>query len=73
MYDAGHHLNGIGALYTMCMHSHHHEVLTRAEWILATLAQHLTDVGSVSASNCRQQYALPDQRAIERSPANTRR
>ena len=44
------------------------EVLTRAEWILpapATLAQHLTDIGSVSACTCvsafthhRQQKAL---------------
>ena len=27
----------------------------------ATLAQHLTDTGSVSSCNCRQQYAIPDQ------------
>ena len=33
----------------------------------ATLAQHLTDIGSVLARNRRQQYALSDQRAIERS------
>ena len=30
----------------MCSHFRQHEVLTRAEWILA---QHLTDIGSVSA------------------------
>ena len=31
VYDTGQHLNGIRALYTMCMHSHQHEVPSRAE------------------------------------------
>ena len=35
VYDAGRHLNGMGAVYTMCTHFRPHEVLTRAEWILA--------------------------------------
>ena len=36
MYDAGQHLNGIGAVYTMCTHFCQHEVLTRAEWIMTS-------------------------------------
>ena len=36
MYEAGQHLSSIGVLYTMCTHSQQHEVLTRAEWILAS-------------------------------------
>ena len=36
VYAAGQHLNGIGVLYSMCTHSRPHEVLTRAEWILAS-------------------------------------
>ena len=63
----------------MCTRSSQHEVLTSAEWIgaywpaPATLPQHLTEIGSVSACTRRQQYALPDQRAIECSLANTGR
>ena len=47
----------IGAVYTMCTHSRQHEVLTRLNeyWpALATLAQHLADIGSVSAWTRRQ-------------------
>ena len=36
VYYAGQHLNGIGAVYTMCTLSCQHVVLTRAEWILAS-------------------------------------
>ena len=39
MYDACQHFNGIGAVYTMCIHSRQHEVLTRAEWILASTGE----------------------------------
>ena len=37
VYDAGQHLNSIAAEYTMCMHSRQHELLTRDEWILASI------------------------------------
>ena len=36
VYNSGQHLNGIGAVYAMCTHLHPHEVLARAEWILAS-------------------------------------
>ena len=44
-----------GAPLWMFTRSRQHEVLTRAEWILAS-TQHLTDIESVSACNRRQQF-----------------
>ena len=55
VYDAGQHLKGIGAVYTMWTHTCLHEVLTRTEWILVstgeagpTVNRHWVDVSLYS-------------------------
>ena len=39
VYDAGQHLNGIWAVYTMWTHTCNYDVLTRTEWILASTGE----------------------------------